>query len=394
MKKGQKNVDKVSIGLLTGGIVGVIAGIVLLVVTLTAVENSEKKSENLADSFPHVENSTEMDEQLSPLTGLVLADGATADAPIYCMQTPNGLDGARPQVGLTEAGVVFEAIAEAGITRFAAIYQDPASAVIGPIRSLRTYYMQWDVPFDCTIVHAGGSGDALAALSSSGYREMDENDTYMFRSNIGARQWNNLFTTSADLAEYTAGQTSEAKGFARLTPAESQKALAEANAVNPLVITEPAEGDTSEMAPQVTEVQIAFNGDPDYSVVYNYDSENNKYLRSYANGEPHEVYECPAEDLGAVAPENACTLVQVAPSVVVAMVVDESLAADAYHEDIETIGKGDAYIFQNGDLIEGAWSKSSVEDQIRFYDAEGEELKLAVGQTFVEAVPGYGSIEY
>ncbi len=44
---------------------------------------------------------------------------------------------ARPQAGLSNAGVVFEAIAEGGITRFLALYQDTAPKNVGPIRSSR-----------------------------------------------------------------------------------------------------------------------------------------------------------------------------------------------------------------------------------------------------------------
>ena len=69
------------------------------------------------------------------------------EQPIYCIQIPNGLDGARPQVGLHRASIVFEAIAEVGITRFAAIFKNPVGAqAIGPIRSLRLYHLEWDTP--------------------------------------------------------------------------------------------------------------------------------------------------------------------------------------------------------------------------------------------------------
>ena len=82
------------------------------------------------------------------------------------------------------------------------------------------------------------------------------------------------------------------------------------------------------------------------------------------------------------------------PSVVVAMVVSERRASDNYHEDITTIGSGDAYIFQNGTAIKGTWNKASRADQIRFLDPEGKEIKLAPGQTIVSAVPNYGGIDY
>ena len=76
------------------------------------------------------------------------------------------------------------------------------------------------------------------------------------------------------------------------------------------------------------------------------------------------------------------------------MMVQESRASDNYHEDITAIGSGDAYIFQNGLAIKGKWQKTSAEDQIKFTDQDGKEVKLAPGQTFVTAVPNYGSVEY
>ena len=189
---------------LVGGIACLVAGIVLSPGTKTALD------------FSGVSTSAESSATYSTLTGEPLADSSLKNSPAYCVQTPNGTDGARPQVGLTEAGVVFEAIAEAGITRFAAIYQNPKSAIIGPIRSLRMYYLEWDTPFDCTIVHAGGADDALSAVASGGYKDLSEDYSYMYRGTYGSRLWNNLFTTSAYLQKYSTDSghnTSDIKGF-------------------------------------------------------------------------------------------------------------------------------------------------------------------------------------
>ena len=98
--------------------------------------------------------------------------------------------------------------------------------------------------------------------------------------------------------------------------------------------------------------------------------------------------------MGEKNPEDVCNLVQISPSVVVAMVVKESKASDNYHEDITTIGSGDVYIFQNGTVMTGTWNKASKNDQIKFLDEEGDEILLAPGQTFVTAVPNYGSVDY
>ena len=373
------------------GCIGLVAGIAMLVSGLMM-----KPGTRSGEQYPDLGEKGGLEASYSPLTGEQLADSASADSPTFCVQTPNGTDGARPQAGLNTAGVIFEAIAEAGITRFAAIYQNPSSAIIGPVRSLRIYYLQWDTPFDCTIVHAGGSGDALAAVSS-GYRDLTEDYAYMYRGTYGSRLWNNLFTTSSYLKKFNADHgynTSNVKGFARMTPEESNRAKIDSLAVEKLVITKAAEGNTAELKPAVSSVSLHLGGWNDFNVNYQYDAGSNKYLRSYANGSAHEVYSCPSEDLGERNPEDVCQLVQMAPSVVVALVVNERRASDNYHEDIDVTGLGDAYIFQNGTATKATWKKASKDDQISFVDGDGAEIKLAPGQTFVTAVPSYGSIDF
>ena len=76
------------------------------------------------------------------------------------------------------------------------------------------------------------------------------------------------------------------------------------------------------------------------------------------------------------------------------MIVDEWLSSDGVHEAMTTIGSNTAYIFQNGKAIKGAWKKDSRESQIKFYDASGNEVALVPGQTWISAVPDYGSVDY
>lgn len=325
----------------------------------------------------------------SVLTGEGIQDAALNTSPTYCVQIPNGTDGARPQVGLTKAGVVFEAIAEAGITRFAAVFQNADTAVIGPVRSLRPYYLDWDVPFDCTVVHAGGSNEAIAALRQGGHREMDENETYMWRERNTGRLWNNLFTSPADLANYNASKgwtTSNPQGFPRLTPDDVDDKLRERAAC--------ADDETCPAATLITHIEMDFSYAKAYNVIYDYDSATNTYLRSYDNGDAHLVYNCPA-GLSRPNTKSQCgDLVQVAPSAVVAMVVRESTMSDNYHQKITTIGSGTAYIFQNGEVIEGTWEKSSQNAQIIFKDGEGQVISFTPGQLWVAAVPHYGDVRW
>lgn len=374
------------------GLVFLVGGVACLLVGLLKPE-----AEIAELTFPKIPSSSPEAEVYSDLTGELVASTTEKNLPAYCIQTPNGTDGARPQVGLTQAGVIFEAIAEAGITRFAAIYQEPTSAVIGPIRSLRMYYLDWDTPFDCTIVHAGGAADALAAVSRGGYRDLTEDYTYMYRGTHGERRWNNLFTTPTLLRQFNTNHgylTSDIKGFNRMTPREARKQMVDNLVTEKLDILQGTEKNTSELMPKVSVINLRFGSSPTFNVKYDYDVSSNKYMRSYGNGNAHDVYVCPEEDLGKKDPEGLCELKQMAPSVVVAMVVNERRASDNYHEDITTSGTGNVVIFQNGDVVQGTWRKDTQKDQIKFFNKDGEEIKLAPGQTFVSAIPNYGGIEY
>lgn len=395
-KKNTKKPDKASrstIVMTICGVLGLIGGGVMI--TLPFVLPKEALPDLV---FPQIPSKVEDDAQkvYSDLTGQELTNESLKTAPAFCVQTPNGNDGARPHSGLGDAGVVFEAIAEAGITRFAAIYQNPTQAVIGPIRSLRLYYLQWDTPFDCVIVHAGGAPDALAAVSH-GYKDLTENYTYMYRGTYGVRRWNNLFTTSAYLkkaAEDRGWETSNIKGFARMTPEDSSKSRVDSTVKTKLDILKPTTENTSKMEPAASHIKFDMGGSDTFDVVYDYDVATNSYKRSYGTGEAHNVYRCPTDDLGEKNPEDACELTQMAPSVVIGIVVSEHRASDNYHEDITTTGSGDAYIFQNGVAVKGTWHKNTKDDQITFTDASGKEVLLAPGQTFITAVPNYGSITY
>lgn len=365
-----------------------ISGFVIFLIFLGKVEEN-----------PAAEEKVEPVRYFSALSGEEIADNSLNNSPTYCVQIPNGMDGARPQVGLSQAPVVFEAIAEAGITRFAAVFQNPSSSAIGPIRSLRQYYLEWDTPFDCTIVHAGGADDAIKAVSSGGYRDLTENYTYMWRGDSYGtlnRQRNNLFTSANYLKSFNEANnftTSNIKSFQRETKKNAEISRAKNLATNPLKIDTGTTESVNTISSKATNITINYGNDVYFNPTYAYNSETNSYDRFY-NNEPHLSYNCTGE-LGEVTPEETCgEPTQISPKVVIAMKVNETKAADGYHESITTIGSGEAYIFQNGEVVEGFWEKSSRDSQIIFKDGKKIELKLIPGQTWISAIPTYGSVSY
>ena len=350
----------------------------------------------------------------SKLSGLEIEKESDNSLPTYCVQMPNGTDGARPQIGLDQAPIVFEAIAEAGITRFAAVFQNPTSKVIGPIRSLRSYYLDWDTPFDCTIVHAGGSNEAIEELAAGKYRDLTESYDYMWRDESGYWAPNNLMTSPQLLEKFATAnnyRTSDPKAFPRLTPDEVSNFVAnnsvdadgnstsggsDSNSNSNSNSNSDSTDKKSNSVKLASNIEVNFGSNAAFNTIYKYDQKTNSYLRSYASGEEHLVYSCADADKTTPAPKSDCGIAkQIAPSAVAVMMVDEHLDTDNYHHVIQTVGTGIAYVFQNGTVTKGTWKKSSKSAQIEFKDASSNVISFTPGQLWIAAVPNSGgSVNY
>lgn len=293
----------------------------------------------------------------SPLTGLPVANQAATTAPVTAIMIENSPD-ARPQSGLKEAQVVFEAIAEAGITRYLTLHQQDKPQLIGPVRSVRPYFIDWLAPYDASIAHVGGSLNALNEIRDGQWRDLDEffNGAYYWRSTDRYAP-HNVYTSFAKLDALNAAKgytSSQATGMSRADPKPVAK-------------------------PDATQISINFGSDW-YNTSYTYDAANNRYNR-YLAGVPHMDRE-----------EG-----QITPGVVVAMKVNETtVLEDGYRESIGTIGSGQAVIFQNGTAQTVTWHKPTQASQITFTDTNGKDVPLnRTAQTWIAAVPnGVGSVAW
>jgi len=263
---------------------------------------------------------------------------------------------ARPQAGLGQAGVVFEAIAEGGITRFLALYQDTAPENVGPIRSARPYYVQWAMGFDAGYAHVGGSPEALASIRTWGARDLDQFFNAGAYHRIAERAApHNVYTSIAAL-----NQLESAKGYATSTYTGF-----------------PRKKPTPSKAPTAKTIDFKISG-PIYNVHYDYNPATNSYNRS-VGGAPHI---------------DANTNSQLSPKVVVAIVMPYGLAGDGYHSIYQSLGSGQAYIFQDGNVTIGSWSKPDVKSQITFTDANGKPIPFNPGQTWLTALGSNSAIAY
>jgi hypothetical protein len=284
----------------------------------------------------------------SQLTGDKVPDQASTQQAVTGIMIENSPD-ARPQSGLKPAGVVFEAIAEGGITRFLALYQQAKPQLIGPVRSVRLYFVDWVAPFQASVAHIGGSKFALAEVRNGSYRDIDQffnAGTYWRATDRYAPH--NVYTSFQRLDALNAKKgfsTSVFTGWSRQDGA-------------------PAKAITA------NDISVTISSAP-YNSRYTYDPATNTYTR-YLGGKLHVDREAG----------------NITPSAVVIMDVNETrVLEDGWREQITTIDSGRVRVFQNGTVTEGTWTKKDRGSQLNFVGADGKEIPLNRGQTWITAVP-------
>lgn len=303
----------------------------------------------------------------------------------------------RPPSGLSRADVIYEAVAEGGITRFLNIFYCGTAAddvKIAPVRSARIYFIDWAAEYgDYPIfMHVGGANDfsgsgdtaksvrALETLESLGWRVPKGNDfdtTYDSGFPVFWRDYERLdrevatehtMTASLDAAYEQAGK----RGFGAKHDGKAwDKNFVSWNFVDEKPLS----------SPTADKISFGFWEDyGDYNVEWRYDKASNTYLR-FNGGKAHVDLEYDS--------------VQLSAKNVVVMFVRETGPVDRNkHMLYTTTGEGKALIFQNGDVIEGTWEKASRESRTKFSDNSGKEVSFVRGVIWIEAVPAGNSVDY
>jgi hypothetical protein len=292
----------------------------------------------------------------STLTGMPIADASVNDRPVTAIMIENSPD-ARPQSGIDQAGVVFEAVAEGGITRFLTLYQDTEPGYIGPVRSVRPYYVQWLAGFDAAVAHVGGSAQALQDIKTLGIKDLDQfHNPSAYHRISGRYAPHNMYTS-----------------IAKLRDIETKKGFGKANYSG---FARKAEGKSA--TPNATSIDFAISGAL-YNAHFDYIAETNSYNRS-VGGKAHMVV------------DEAGVQKQLQPKTVVALVMPKGNAG--IYSTYNTIGEGQAYIFQDGVATVGTWHKSDTKANFTFTDPNGAPLALNPGQTWLTALGSPSSVTY
>lgn len=274
------------------------------------------------------------------------------------------LSSVRPQSGLSKASVVYEALAEGGITRFMLIFPGDKNEAnkIGPIRSARSYYVEWLSEYDAMYAFSGAYPPVLAAVSGlqiKNINAMYEGSKYYWRDHSYSAP-HNMFTNSQNL-----GYALRDKDLDGIDQAKFQAWKFK---------DETALEDRPEEAKTIN---IDFSGAA-YNVEYRYDRESNTYLR-YNGGAEHT---------------DRNTSEQLAPKNVVVYKLPTRTIDDYGRLEMDVIGEGEATMFSNGQATTGTWKKSSRTDRTLFYDENGKEYEFSRGQTWVDVIPEDKQYEY
>ncbi|MEO6509214.1 MAG: DUF3048 domain-containing protein, partial [Patescibacteria group bacterium] len=302
----------------------------------------------------------------------------------------------RPQSGLSSADVVYEAVAEGGITRFMGVfYCKDAVKLVGPVRSARVYYIDLlseygDYPL---YTHVGGANcnkttgsgcdngapaDALGKLEDLGW--FGYNDLNFIPFPVMWRDYERLpnvatehtvYSTTKKLWDYSATKR-------KLTNVDEDGAEWDKN-----FVSWKFKDDEPVSTPTASTISFGFwDSMPVYAVKWTYDKETNSYKRS-TGGVPH-------------LDKNTNKQLQ-AKNVIVAF-AKEAEVSDGYdmgqHMLYDVVGTNDAIVFMDGKAIKGTWKKKTETARMRFYDTAGKEIALNRGQDFVEIVPEGNDIDY
>jgi hypothetical protein len=310
-----------------------------------------------------------------PITGVMYtAQDASSwkDVRPLAVMMDNHVD-ARPQSGLNSADVVYEIVAEGGITRYLNFFLSTTPTKVGPIRSTREYYLYFVKELgDAMLMHDGYSPQALVDITTWPVRSL-------FVGGASALTWReNPRNVATEHTEYANGVQLRALG--------DKLGWSGSRTIQAWKFKDTANVDTSQkcLVAECKLLEIDFWGiKGDYSGMFKYDRATNGYLRYTgfdASGNPIATID--AADNKQV--EVKTVIVQIAPE---APLTDEADTVDGKHRlSFGLIGSGKAMVFTDGKEIDATWSKSSIDGRTVLYDTNGNELSYNRGRFWISVV--------
>jgi len=256
------------------------------------------------------------------------------------------------------ANIVYEVLAEGGITRFLAIYYDQDAEEVGPIRSARPYFVSKSLEHQAIYVHVGGSEEAFNFIKEEKIDDINEFvDFQPFWRSTDRKPPHNLYTSTIKLRK-------EANKLGYIEMIKKQEYQFEIDRNENLTDRE------------TDSIVIPYNSI--YTVSYKYLSESMKYLR-FMNGEPHI---------------DAKTKEQLAVDNIIIQFAGTKIIDEEGRLAVDFVGKGTGLLFFKGNSAEITWEKPDLRAKTLFSDKEGNRIALTPGNVWIQIVPSGLTVEY
>jgi hypothetical protein len=314
---------------------------------------------------------------------------------------------ARPQSGLQTADIVYEAMAEGGITRFMGVFycgQIAGSQAnkydVGPVRSARTYFVNIASEYaDYPLYNHVGGANCSAATSGG---VCTTNKKVQAIEQIASYGWNNKgtwgdmdqFSLSYKACRREPDRTGSEKATehtmycstTELWNIAATRGLTNMTQVNNTAWDKNYRPWLFKQANKASSTPTAINISFDfwssykaYSVAWKYDSSNNNYVRSNG-GQPHIDFNT----------SKAIT----AKNIVIEFAKETRSVDEHLHNYYEVVGTGTGVLLQNGEKTDITWSKANRVSRTIFKDKSGKEVNFVPGNIWVELLPSDSAVSY
>ncbi len=296
---------------------------------------------------------------------------------------------ARPQSGISRADVVYEALAEGWITRFMGVFfcNTPMENItFAPVRSARTYFLDWVSEYDALYNHVGGAGrcpddtvdpraKALCQIDQYGIKDLDQFGISYPDCYRNPDRLDHPVATEHTMVCFSDNlyKIAEKREW---TNVDERGIAWDKNFKEWLFKEDTVEADRG----TVNNIKIVFaQGYEKYDTEWEYDKTNNNYKRK----------------TGGVAHLDLETKEQLTAKNVIVQLVKLTGPVDEHgHMLYGTIGSGKALIFQDGKVTVGTWAKKSRIGRTVYSDNLGKEIQLDRGVVWIEFIPSEQQVTY
>lgn len=330
--------------------------------TATAAPTAEAESSAAESAAEPTEAPSMEPANVNLLTGLpTLTDGAIGKRPVAVMV--NNVDAALPQYGISAADLIFELPVEYDLTRLMAVYGDYTQIPeVCSIRSCRYYYPILAVGFDAIYVNWGMNESVARPTVNSMDIDQYDGDEYGLGDCFGR-----------DKARYESGYAWEHTGvfhgpnFPSILEKDKVRTDLKEDKTGTAFNFVEMDKNAAPNGEDAQKVRVDFGAN--YSV-FTYDEENHEYLKNFKDS-PH---------MDGISKEQLKF-----ENVIVLETEIKPYPGDEVIKYVNWEGGENAkgYYISEGKMVPITWSKAGMYDPLKFFDANGNELQLNRGKSYI-----------